>query len=66
VIGFVQILQNFKHYEHLIFFKVFKYIFYVIKNYDPMMNLYIEEALKDLREENIGGIKIGGILVQML
>lgn len=31
-----------------------------------LFNLYIEEALKDLREEGIGGIKISGMLVQML
>jgi len=28
--------------------------------------LYIEKALKEMREENIGGIKIGGMFVQML
>ncbi|VVC32495.1 Reverse transcriptase domain [Cinara cedri] len=31
-----------------------------------LFNLYIEQVLKDLRYEDIKGIKIGGILVQML
>lgn len=31
-----------------------------------LFNLYIEEALKEIRKENNGGVKIGGILVQML
>jgi len=26
-----------------------------------LFNLYIEEALKEIRKENIGGVKIGGI-----
>jgi len=31
-----------------------------------LFNLYTEEALKEIRKENIEGVKIGGILVQML
>jgi len=31
-----------------------------------LFNLYIEEALKEVRKENIGVVKIGGILLQML
>jgi len=31
-----------------------------------LFNLYIEEALKEVRKKNIGEVKIRGILVQML
>lgn len=31
-----------------------------------LFNLYIEKALKDLRDQNMGGIKVNGILVQPL
>lgn len=32
----------------------------------PLFNLYNEEALKDLKDEKVGGIKVNGIIVQML
>lgn len=36
-------------------------------NLSPLLsNIYIEETLKEVRKENIGGVKIRGILVQML
>jgi len=31
-----------------------------------LFNLYVEETLKEVRKENIGGIKVNGMLVQML
>jgi len=31
-----------------------------------LFNLFIREALKEIRKENIGGIKVNGILVKVL
>lgn len=37
------------------------------RNFSPtLFNLYIDQALKYLKDENIEGIKIGGMLVRML